>query len=179
MSFNWVAHPSHRAKAGVEAKEMEDRRGRGKWKEEFTSLPPPPPTPHLHSPNLHSSELSRQTRVETFASTQANCFLEMLLPREWIHLILLKKTCTLKSLDTSKWNSLYTTNPSFSFLRWFCTYTIHIMVTYKKQNSGLSDWKEHHANKAETKYSTVTVLFIRTDLPQLFLRSLFYKPLWD
>ena len=32
------------------------------------------------------------------------------------------------------------------------------MVTYKKQNSGLSDWKEHHANKAETKYSTVTVL---------------------
>ena len=36
----------------------------------------------LHSSNLHSSELSRQTRVETFASTQANCFLEMLLPRE-------------------------------------------------------------------------------------------------
>ena len=56
----------------------------------------------------------------------------------------------------------------------------HIYDTHhgdlQKTNSGLSDWKQH-AYKAETKYSTVTVLFIRTDLPQLFLRSLFYKPL--
>ena len=50
MSFNWVAPPSlrskrfqssHCAKVGVEAKEMEDRRGRGKGKKEFTSLPSP------------------------------------------------------------------------------------------------------------------------------------------
>lgn len=58
---------------------------------------------------------------------------------------------------------------------------LHIYDTHhgdlQKTNSGLSDWKEHHADKEETKYSTVIVLFIRTDLPQLFLRSLFYKPL--
>ena len=58
-----VASDSIRAIA--RAKEMEDRRGRGK--EESFLLSPPLP---LHSPCLLSSRFSRRTRAETLA-TQA------------------------------------------------------------------------------------------------------------